>query len=156
MSMALERSLRYRQTTAIAIALVAVAACSGSSDGTSTAASAAPTGKASAPPSPAAIKVTVAPGTGKAFVGARRDVTGWSCKQAGKAWTTVGSVTNSGKVTANYRIYTAFVTTTNETKGLLQTNVVGVAPKATKKWADKLDLSGTGLRCDLRVERTNA
>jgi hypothetical protein len=101
-------------------------------------------------------KVDVAPGTAKGFVGARTDVTGQACKKSGPTWTTSGSVTNSGKAKADYRIYTAFLTSDNDTRGLLQTNVRNVAPDATKKWSGALKIKANDLTCVLRVERTNA
>jgi hypothetical protein len=102
----------------------------------------------------ATIKINVAPGTAKGFVGARVDVTDLTCKQSGAVWKVAGKVTNPSKGTANYRIYTSFLTAQNDTRGLLETDVNGVTAGASKSWAGELALKDKGLSCVLRVERT--
>lgn len=143
---------------ALPLGLTALAGCSsGSAPSAAESATPAATVASSASPAPATvIKVAVTPGTAKGFVGARKDISGLSCKQSGNVWTAAGSVTNSGKATVNYRIYTAFLAANNDTRGLVQTDVTGVAPRATKKWSGQLTIKANGLHCVLRVERTDA
>ncbi len=143
----------------VPLLLGAVTACTSSSDGGSAGSgpSVGPSAGASteSPGPPPVVKTQVAPGTAKNFVGARSDVTGLQCKHAGDAWTSSGTVTNPGRAVVDYRIYTAFLDAANQTRGLVQTNVARVAPRASKKWAGRLDIDAADLRCVLRVERTN-
>jgi hypothetical protein len=127
--------------------VAALASCGGSSEP-----AASPTKQATRPPT--ATKVQVPPGTGKGFVGARNDVTVESCQGSGGVWVVRGAVTNSSAALADYRIYTSFLTADNDTRGLIQTDVARVAPKAKVSWAGQLRLPESGLRCILRVERT--
>ena len=146
----------------VPLLLGVVTACTGSSDAGSagsgpSAGAAGPSAGASteSPGPPPVVKTQVAPGTAKNFVGARSDVTGLQCKHAGGAWTSSGTVTNPGSAIVDYRIYTAFLDAANQTRGLVQTNVARVAPRASKKWAGQLAIDAKDLRCVLRVERTN-
>ncbi len=146
---------------ALPLLLAALAACTSSGDAGSAATlpagAAGPSAATSTaqPGPPPVVKTQVAPGTAKNFVGARSDVTGLQCKHAGGAWTSSGTVTNPGSAIVDYRIYTAFLDAANQTRGLVQTNVARVAPRASKKWAGRLDIDAADLRCVLRVERTN-
>ena len=130
--------------------LAALAACSGS-DG-EPAADASPSPRVTRPPT--LTKVTVPPGTGKGFVGARNDVTVQSCKGDAGTWTATGTVTNATTTRVDYRIYTSFLTKDNDTRGLVQTDVRAVAPKAKVTWRAALALPEQALSCVLRVERT--
>jgi hypothetical protein len=137
----------------VPVLVASLAACSSSksSNGKSSGPASSPSNRPTA-----VIDVSVPPGTSKNYVGARSDVTGLKCTQAGSGWKVSGSVTNSGKVKADYRIYTSMLTKDNVTRGLLESDVKGVASKATKKWSGQLALAAKNLRCVLRVERTNA
>lgn len=88
------------------------------------------------------------------YIGARKDVTDFTCKQEGKVWKVGGTVKNPTTAPADYRIFTSFLDKTNDTRGLLQTDVNGVAPGEAKQWNGELGLASTDLHCVLRVERT--
>jgi hypothetical protein len=112
-------------------------------------------GKTSAPPaSPAVARVSVPPGTATGFVGARIDVTGLDCEQAGSVWRVTGKVRNPSARPADYRIYTSFLTRESDTRGVLQTDVKGVGPGVERRWSGQLAIPDEGLHCVLRVERT--
>lgn len=98
-------------------------------------------------------KVSDAPRTSN-YIGARKDVTDLTCTQNGNTWKVAGNVTNPTNAPADYRIFTSFLDKANVTRGLLQTDVKGLAPKQTQPWSGDLQLSATGLHCGLRVERT--
>jgi hypothetical protein len=122
------------------------------SDGGDSAPTASPAARVSRPP--AVTRVQVPPGTGKGYVGARSDVTVQSCTGSAGTWTVKGTVTNSSTKAADYRIYTSFLSADQDTRGLVETDVVRVAPRARVPWTGRLPLSDSGLRCVLRVERT--
>ena len=99
------------------------------------------------------IKTSNAPRTSN-YVGARQDVTGLSCTRDGKTWKVAAKVNNPTNAVADYRIFTAFLDNGGATRGLLQTDVKGLAPQETRSWRGELDLVAPDLRCVLRVERT--
>jgi len=128
--------------------LIVLTACSGSKDeGKSTS-------KSTTTTKPAAItKASDAPRTSN-YVGARKDVTNLVCKQDGKLWKVSGTVTNPTNAPADYRIFTSFLDKSNETRGLVEANVLGLAPHEAKPWSNELELNAADLTCGLRVERT--
>ena len=141
----MRRSLRLG--AALAVMLLALSACSGSKS-KSNAKSTTSTTK------PAVVtKVSDAPRTAN-YVGARKDVTDLTCTQDGKLWKVGGKVNNPTTAPADYRIFTSFLDQANVTRGLLQTDIKGLAPKETRPWSGELELAATGLKCGLRVERT--
>jgi hypothetical protein len=136
----------------LAAGAVALAGCSSSGKGDSNSSSPSP----SVPTATDVIQVNTPPGTAKHFVGARKDVTDLSCRQDGSSWVVSGTVTNSSTAKADYRIYTSFLNSANDTRGLLETDVTAVAPKVSKQWTGSLSLPDDGLKCVLRVERTRS
>lgn len=145
---------QHRQiVTALATLLLgaALAACSDSTKETA----ATPSASASSTVKPPTVtKIITEPGTAKGFVGARVDVTDLTCTQAGAVWKVAGKVANPSKGAADYRIYTAFLDNTNDTRGLLETDVKAVPAGAKQDWSGQLALKDKGLHCVLRVERT--
>jgi hypothetical protein len=97
--------------------------------------------------------VADAPATSN-YVGARKDVSDLTCEQDGGKWKVGGTVTNPSDAPVNYRIYTSFLDDSNETRGLLQTDIGGVAPGEEREWSGELELDADDLTCGLRVERT--
>lgn len=136
----------------LSAAAVVLAGCSGSGKDTSNSSSP----NAKVPTAADVIKVDTPPGTAKQFVGARKDVTDLTCRQDGSSWVVAGKVTNPSTAKADYRIYTSFLNKQNDTRGLLESDVAGVAPQATEKWTGKLALADQKLTCVLRVERTKS
>jgi hypothetical protein len=138
-----------------AVLTLAATACtgddSGSADETTTTKALASTTSTT---KPAVVRdVTDAPRTSN-YEGARDDVTKVTCKQDGKTWKVGGTVTNSTKEPADYRIFTAFLDDENETRGLLQTDLTGLEAGEARPFTDDLALDAKGLTCVLRVERT--
>lgn len=137
-------------SAAVGTAMLALAltACSGSNDKATKPKATTTTSKPSV-----VTKVSDAPRT-TGYTGARKDVTGLTCAQDGKLWKVGGTVTNPTTASADYRIFTSFLDKANETRGLLQTNINGVAPNEAKPWSGELELPASDLHCVLRVERT--
>ena len=103
---------------------------------------------------PVVQDVTDSPRTAN-YVGAREDVTDLTCEQDGDVWRVAGTVTNPTDGPADYRIFTAFLDETNETRGLLQTDVDRArAGRGPRLVTGELALDADGLTCGLRVERT--
>jgi hypothetical protein len=99
---------------------------------------------------------TVHPGTADdGFAGARIDVTDEECEPGeGGAWQARGLVTNPADADADYRIYVSFLDGADDTLGMTQADVTGLAPGDSEEWETELDLPGEDdLRCVLRVER---
>jgi hypothetical protein len=99
---------------------------------------------------------TVQPGTADdGYEGARIDVTDEECEPGdGGAWQARGLVTNPTDADADYRIYVAFLDGADDTQGVTQADVTGLAPGDSEEWDAELDLPGEDdLRCVLRVER---
>lgn len=139
-----QRSLRLAAVAAVG-GLVA-SGCSGSSG---------PPPQPSAPAAPpAVIKTHVAPGTAKGFVGARKDVTGLECVRHAKQWAASGKVTNPTRRTVSYRIYTAFLDASANTRGLIETDVRRLSGHQARAWSGRISLGARNLHCVLRVERT--
>jgi hypothetical protein len=88
------------------------------------------------------------------FVGARGDVSDLRCVASDGGWVVTGRVTNPTSETVSYRIFTSFLDEDSDTKGVVQTDVTGVAPKASATWKGELPLQADELSCVLRVERT--
>ena len=88
------------------------------------------------------------------YVGARDEVTGITCVQDGDVWRVSGTVTNPTEAAADYRIFIAFLDGTNETRGLLQTDINDVVAGESKDWNGELAIDADDLTCGLRVERT--
>jgi hypothetical protein len=104
----------------------------------------------------ATVEVAIDPGTANDdFAGGRIDVTDEECEQDdGGAWQARGLVTNPTDVDADYRIYVAFLDGADDTRGLTQADVTGLAPGDSQEWEAELALPGEDdLRCVLRVER---
>ena len=95
------------------------------------------------------------PGTLVNFVGAKLDAHDTSCKADGAKWSATGTVTNSSKKPAHYRIYVSFLQG-DTTVGLSQSDFSPVASGATRDWSGSVKTSGKDLRCILRVERADA
>jgi hypothetical protein len=99
---------------------------------------------------------TVHPGLADdGFAGALTDVTALECEPGeGDLWQAQGLVTNPTDADADYRIYVAFVDDANDTSGIVQADVTGVASGDGQEWEAELALPGEDdLRCVLRVER---
>jgi hypothetical protein len=71
-------------------------------------------------------------------------------------WKVAATVTNPTAGTVDYRVFTSFLDSDNDTRGLLQTDVASVGAGEAKQWAGELELDASDLTCVLRVERTNA
>ena len=129
------------------VVLVSVGACSDSKSNNKS--------KPTTPTTKAAVvtEVSDAPRV-TGYVGARKDVTNLTCAQDGKLWKVGGTLTNPTSAPADYRIFTSFLDQSNVTRGLLQTDVKGLAAGQSKPWSGDLELDATGLHCGLRVERT--
>ncbi len=134
------RSRGLRAAAAAAMLVAGLAGCSNEAPDTR-------------PETGAVTDISVQPGTTEDYVGAKQDVTGLACEPDGRAWKVTGTVRNSTRATAGYRIYTSFLDDENETRGLLQTDVQDLAPGGEKEWTGRLDVRGQDLRCVLRVER---
>lgn len=138
---------KLRTGAVLVILLVLLTACSGSKSKSASKSTTSTT-------KPAAVtKVSDAPRTSN-YIGARKDVTDLTCNQDGKLWKVGGKVTNPTKAPADYRIFTSFLDQANATRGLLQTDVKGLAPGESRSWSGELELAASGLHCGLRVERT--
>jgi hypothetical protein len=136
---------RFLGVGAVVTTLLVSSGCSGSAkSASSTTSTTKPT---------TVIKISNAPRTSN-YVGAREDVTDLSCAQDGKFWKVAGKVNNPTRAVADYRIFTAFLDHAGATRGLLQTDVKGLAPQETTPWNGQLELTAVGLHCVLRVERT--
>jgi hypothetical protein len=141
-------ALRFLGLMAFVTTLVVVSSgCTGSANKSSSSTSSSTTKPTTV------IKISNAPRTSN-YVGARKDVTNLSCAQDGHLWKVAGKIINPTNAVADYRIFTAFLDQANATRGLLQTDVKGLAPQVQRSWSGQLELTGTGLRCVLRVERT--
>ena len=143
-----------RALVVVACAVFVLAACTSDSKPKASSSSSAPPTASSAKPS-TVIQASDQPRT-SGFVGARADVTGLTCAQDGKQWRVGGKVTNPTDSPVDYRIFTSFLDKSNDTAGLLQTDIKSVAGRASQDWSGTLPVSGTDLQCVLRVERTNA
>jgi hypothetical protein len=100
------------------------------------------------------IDVRVPPGTAKGFVGALEDVHDLTCTSGPRAWTVRGSVTNPTRKAASYRIYTSFLDSRRDTRGLVEVDVRHVAAHKTARWHGQITSTARDLGCVLRVERT--
>ena len=136
----------------VCVALLLTACSDDSKPKTASSSDSAPPASSSAKPG-AVIQAPDAPRT-SGFVGARADVTGLTCEKSGDGWKVIGTVTNPTAGAVDYRIFTSFLDATNDTAGLLQTDVKSVAPGAAQLWSGQLAVPGSDLRCVLRVERT--
>jgi hypothetical protein len=146
----LRACVRVLLTSTLFLSIVALAACSAA--GSSVGSEAADEDRSRA----ATIDVDVRPGTAEdGFAGARIDVTEEECEQGdGGAWQARGLVTNPTDADADYRIYVSFLDGADDTRGLAQTDVNGLAPQETQEWEAELELPvEDDLRCVLRVER---
>ena len=145
-----------RLAVGVVCVVLLVSGCSDDSKpkSSSSSSSSAPPASSSAKPS-AVIQAPDAPRT-SGFVGARADVTGLTCEKSGNGWKVGGTVTNPTAAPVDYRIFTSFLDTTNDTAGLLQTDVKAVGPAAAQPWSGQLAVPGSDLHCVLRVERTDA
>jgi hypothetical protein len=132
-------------------ALLVFTACSDSKDSGQPASASSSAGPAT---KPAVVNKTTDPPRTANYVGARKDVTNLSCKQDGQLWRVSGTVTNPTDAPVDYRIFTSFLDSSNETRGLLQTDVAGVAPAEARDWSGEIELDAADLICGLRVERT--
>lgn len=171
---------RARRSALAVAALVAwsMAACSSGGDGGSAATTAAPPSTeapgssvddsvADSAPSPteptpdteapvvtALIDVSVSPGVTPGLEGALQDVTERSCTKADGNWTSTGTVANAGTVAVDYRVYTAFMSPSDEMLALVQADVNGVAPGAEATWEKSAAIGDVDdVSCVLRVER---
>jgi hypothetical protein len=104
---------------------------------------------------PFASDTTHTPGGRRTFDGARTDVHDTSCAAKDRRWIAAGKVTNPTGAAVRYRIYVSFLDG-DTTAGITETNTGSVAAKATADWKASLKLATPGLRCILRVERTDA
>lgn len=145
--------LRTLGVTVLIVITLSLSACSDSSKpnaATSSSSSAATVSHA-----PAVIKTANAPRT-SGYAGALADVTNLTCAQTGSSWAVSGTVTNPTAAPVDYRIFTTFLDSANDTRGLLQTDIKAVPAAESRQWNGELELGATGLRCVLRVERTDA
>ena len=94
------------------------------------------------------------PGTLANFVGAHEDVHDTNCKQDGASWNAAGKVTNPTAKAVKYRIYVSFLNG-DTTVGLAEVNVGKVDAKKSEAWEQGVKVTGTDLRCILRVERAD-
>lgn len=144
------RTRRFLGMGAVVATLLVSSGCTGPGKSAATSSAKSTTTSTKAAP---VIKTSNAPRTSN-YVGAREDVTGLSCTQDGKLWKVAAKVVNPTNAVADYRIFTAFLDQANVTRGLLQTDVKGLAPQETRPWSGDLELAASGLHCVLRVERT--
>jgi hypothetical protein len=95
------------------------------------------------------------PGSLRHFEGARTDVHDTSCVLSGGAWKATGRVTNPTRHAVRYRIYVSFLDG-DTTAGITEADPGPVARHQTRRWTATLPVTTPGLRCILRVERTDA
>ena len=139
------------------VATIAVAGCSSSGSSKAKEASTPTAKSASASTSttqPFVANTKNTPGTLKGFVGAKADVHDTTCARDGVEWNAHGLVTNPTAKSVKYRIYVSFLNG-DTTIGLAEANVPNIGAKQTGKWQQSIKVDGDGLRCILRVERTD-
>lgn len=98
------------------------------------------------------VEVTDPQGSVEGFVGALDDAEIELCEASNGSWIAEGAVTNPSEETQDYRIYVSF-NKNRDTQGLVQVDVASVAAGATATWKAEAPISGSDLRCILRVER---
>lgn len=98
------------------------------------------------------IETTNQPGEIDGFVGALADAEVTRCEQAADGWVAAGTVANPEPTPQSYRLFVAF-NEGQDSRGLVQVDVEGVASGATEKWQVETPLTAEKLSCVLRVER---
>ena len=142
-----------RLTTAVGAAVLAVgllAGCTAPKPAPTHTPTPSPTATAAAP---GITDVKQAPGTGTGFTGALSDTKVEHCAPKGSGWTVDGTATNSSGANVDYRIYVSLLNAGGGTRALVEVDVPGVAPKASKPWSVDIPATDKNLSCVLRVER---
>jgi hypothetical protein len=137
---------------AAAVLAVGLAGCTGGAGSTPTKTPKA-TSTAKAVAKPGLTETTHAPGSGENLVGAVADTKVTSCAQKGDGWTVAGTATNPTDAAVDYRIYISLLDKSNDTRALVETDLDGVAAKASQDWSKDIAVTDKNLTCVLRVER---
>ena len=139
------RNNRIAAAAAI-VAAAALVACNGNGD------DAEETGGEAQGSEEKVIEMPDQPGSVEDYEGALEDADLETCESQDGALQVAGSVANSESEDQDYRIYVSAMDG-NDTQGIVQVDVEGVAGGESAEWDTEIDLSGEDLDCVLRVER---
>ncbi|GAA4919922.1 hypothetical protein GCM10025790_14900 [Nesterenkonia rhizosphaerae] len=92
------------------------------------------------------------PGSVEDYEGARDDAEVGACESHDGVLQVEGTVTNPESDDQDYRVYVSAMDG-NETMGIIQVDITGVAGGDAAEWRTEFPLSGVDLDCVLRVER---
>jgi hypothetical protein len=101
------------------------------------------------------ISVVVQPGTASGYVGALADVSELKCAADDGGWTASGRVANRTDKLVSYRIYVSLLDSDRRTRAVFEVDAERVGAGTSQLWKGHVDVSGDGLECVLRVERTD-